>query len=209
MLRGPYMESIKGTCAVIVLIVLSMIVGSSCIRVANVQAASTIDELFAKGESLILEKKFNEAIIAFDKVIDISPDYPNAYYNRGRAYRMLNRFEQAIKDFNKAIELDPMDAAKYNNRGLTYMRLGKCELAIEDFNKIIELDKTHFSARVGRAMCRNELKQYELALSDLDVAIDSDPESSIPHQIKAAVYSYMNNAEEACKSIKDADRQRI
>ena len=46
--------------------------------------------------------KFDEAIKAYDKAIEIDPQHSNAWYNKGLALTKLNRQNEAIKAFEKA-----------------------------------------------------------------------------------------------------------
>jgi stress-induced-phosphoprotein 1 len=52
--------------------------------------------------------KFKEAIEAFKKVIEIKPDFDNAYYIMGIAYAGLSRFKEALEAFKKAMDLNPV-----------------------------------------------------------------------------------------------------
>ena len=60
-----------------------------------------------KGLALDDINKYDEAIKAFDKAIEINPQYSLAWYNKGRALYKLNKFDEAIKAYDKAIEIDP------------------------------------------------------------------------------------------------------
>ena len=62
--------------------------------------------------------KYEEAIEAYHKAIEISPDYHHlAYYNLGNAYDEQGKFEEAIAAYNKAIEIMSNDAESYINLG--------------------------------------------------------------------------------------------
>ena len=54
--------------------------------------------------------KYQEAIEAYTKAIELDPKYAVAYYGRGLIYVVLGDYRQAIRDYDKAIELDPKDA---------------------------------------------------------------------------------------------------
>jgi tetratricopeptide (TPR) repeat protein len=51
--------------------------------------------------------KFKEAIEAYEKALEIKPDYYEAYYGIGVAYASSNKFKEAIKAYKKAIEIKP------------------------------------------------------------------------------------------------------
>jgi len=70
-----------------------------------------------------------------DKVIELAPDFPYAYYNRANVLSLLKDYHAAIADYTKAIELDPTLAEAYYNRGLTYIYTGKVKEGISDLSK--------------------------------------------------------------------------
>lgn len=41
------------------------------------------------GEALFEQQKYDDAIVAFNKAIEIDPDYIDAYFNKGNAYYQL------------------------------------------------------------------------------------------------------------------------
>lgn len=74
-----------------------------------------------------------------DKVLELSPTFVYAYYNRAFISAKLNNFDAAIDDLNKAIELYPNFAEAYYNRGLILLRQGKAKAGIQDLSKAGEL----------------------------------------------------------------------
>jgi len=97
-------------------------------------------------------KQYEKAIADYNKVIELAPNYANAYNYRGLAYYLLEQYEKAIADYNKAIELAPNYAYAYNNRGIAYYALEQYERAIEDYNKAIDLDPNFTIAYDNRGL---------------------------------------------------------
>ena len=94
----------------------------------------------------VQESSFNtqigsmQLIIAdLSKVIDLAPDFPYAYYNRGNVNARMRDYHAAINDYNEAIRLDANFAEAYYNRGLTQIYLGRHEAGIADLSKAGEL----------------------------------------------------------------------
>lgn len=75
----------------------------------------------------------------FSKVIDLAPDFPQAYYNRGNVYAQIHDYEAALTDYSEAVRLDPAFAEAYYNRGLTYLFTGQNELGVADLSRAGEL----------------------------------------------------------------------
>jgi tetratricopeptide (TPR) repeat protein len=63
-------------------------------------------------------------------VIEIKPDFDEAYYSMGLAYTILNEFDKALEAYEKVIEIKPDDGEAYYSMGLAYAKSGKLEKAI-------------------------------------------------------------------------------
>ena len=55
---------------------------------------------------LVLEGRFDEAVLAATSEIVIQPDEPEAYFNRAQALAALERFDDAVADYEKALSMD-------------------------------------------------------------------------------------------------------
>jgi tetratricopeptide (TPR) repeat protein len=99
---------------------------------------------------LLKEGKIEEAIDHCNQAIRITPDYADAYYNKGIAYNNLGQYQRAIEDYSEAIRLKPDYTDAFINRGFAYSMTGQYQLAIEDFNKLIRLQPDDFLAYKNR-----------------------------------------------------------
>jgi len=73
----------------------------------------------------------NQAILDYNKAIEINSNYDVAYYNRGVAYRHQGNLNQAILDFNRAIEINPDYAEAYSNLAVAYFEKQEYEKSWE------------------------------------------------------------------------------
>ena len=55
----------------------------------------------------VLQGKANDAILLYDKVLTLIPDYANAYYERGRARHLAGDILGASEDLKRALQLSP------------------------------------------------------------------------------------------------------
>src|SRR5208283_252017 len=70
-----------------------------------------------KGIALCKLGKFDEAITAYDKAIEVDPQNSGAWYNKGRTLNKLNMSDEAIKAYDKVIELNPQDSIGWIGKG--------------------------------------------------------------------------------------------
>lgn len=64
-----------------------------------------IKELLSLGQRYLTEEKYEDALLAFDQVINIDPNIPEGFIGRGYAEAGLKDYIPAIQDFNHAIAL--------------------------------------------------------------------------------------------------------
>jgi len=82
---------------------------------------------------------YKEAILDFNKAIELDPTNYIYYYHRATQKKFLEDFRGAILDYDKAIELDPYAPHLYSDRGLAKYYLKDFRGAILDYDKAIEL----------------------------------------------------------------------
>jgi len=71
------------------------------------------EEYFSKGVGLHETQNYNEAIAAFEKAIEIKPDYAEAYYNLALTYWQQEQYGKVSENLQKVMELAPgSDVAK-------------------------------------------------------------------------------------------------
>lgn len=100
----------------------------------------TADELFQKGNSLALEKNYEEAIKYYDMALDIEPNSVKILLNKALALTFLQRYEESELYFDKAIEISPDFADAWHWKGVSFVLQGEIEEGLNDvitaFNEI-------------------------------------------------------------------------
>jgi hypothetical protein len=86
------------------------------IQAAGQEAGKGADLHYARGIISLEKKLWYEAIAEFTKAIEINPNNPWTYHNRGKAYYHTERYDQALADHEKAIQLKPDVAGFYEDR---------------------------------------------------------------------------------------------
>jgi tetratricopeptide (TPR) repeat protein len=113
---------------------------------------------------------YRQAIVDYNKAIEIRPKYTDAYYNRGISYWHLGNKMQAIRDFDSAIEINPNYAEIYYGRGNVYAALGNYRQAIRDFDKAIEINPKYAGIYYNRGNVYVALGNYGQAIDDMKTA---------------------------------------
>ncbi len=120
---------------------------------------------YSKGNELSEKGQWRGAIAAYTKVLDINPNYADAYFNRAIAKVEEGLFKSAISDYDKAIELNPLDDDALYNRGIEKKYLGDYEGAISDFDKAIEINPLE-DVFYDRGLLRFKVGNFEGGCAD-------------------------------------------
>ena len=109
-------------------------------RVYTDNVTITWDKIPPPDESIqIKEPDFISVLQDYDRVIELEPNLPFAYFNRGNIRNRMKDYNSAIIDYSQAIHLDPELAEAWFNRGLTYIYLDQIDNGCGDLSKAGEL----------------------------------------------------------------------
>ena len=115
-----------------IIIILAILIG--CATTQQIEESDPV-ALFNQGLALLEDGQYDQAIVYFNKAIEINPRYAEAYNSRGYVFRKRGQYEKAISDCNKAIEINPRYAEAYNNRGLAYYYIRAYDKAWDDVHE--------------------------------------------------------------------------
>ena len=165
-----------------------------------------------KGSALADQGKYDEAIQAYDRAIELEPKNIDAWNNRGEAFHNQAKFDEAIRCFDKAIEIDPQYAAAWNNEGTVLDDQGKYNESISYFDKAISyFDKAiklnpMLTARVfnNKGYAFQYLGNYDKAVQAYDDAIALDPNIKEAWNNKGYALYYQGKYDEAIQAFDKA-----
>jgi tetratricopeptide (TPR) repeat protein len=159
--------------------------------------------IFEAGLILQENKKYTDAIQAFNECIGIYPDCSSVYFLRALMYRNLNYSHYALKDFNKSIELNPFEESQYYHRGLCNLLLKIPEQAVSDLTRAISYfpdPETYFYR--GRAYY--ETRDFENAIEDYTKAIEGEKDRALIYRSRADCYFILDKLVESLSDYNNA-----
>ena len=68
-----------------------------------------IDSLVKKGQSLMDECMFDDALGYFEQALLLNQNDPDLWNYKGVALRSLGRYVESMECFNRSLEIDPRD----------------------------------------------------------------------------------------------------
>ncbi|MGA9383224.1 MAG: tetratricopeptide repeat protein, partial [Phormidium sp.] len=146
------------------------------LKLAGKHPQSMLDYLFIFGNYLHDSSCYKEAIVCYDKALEIKPDFHEAWYNRGVTLGNLGRYSEAIDYFDKALEIKPDFHEAWNNRGVTLGNLGRYSEAIDSYDKALEIKLDYHEAWNNRGNALNNLGRYSEAINSFDKALEFKPD---------------------------------
>ena len=142
------------------------------------------------------------ALADLDKAIELDPNDPFFYWDRGRIYAFQLDFDEAISDYTKAIELKPDFAAGYLDRGLVKAYSGPgmprdAVGAIADFDKALALGSTNPIIYYNRGKTYLWLNESQKAVADFNKALELNPDDPKIYNARGLAYKMAGNKEAA------------
>jgi tetratricopeptide (TPR) repeat protein len=99
-----------------------------------------IDPMFQTGLLLITEDKAQAGIDKLNQVIELKPDFAEAWNRRGNAYAALGDEDRALADYEKAISLNPYQFGALESCGAIWMTRSNYRKAAEYFRRALDLN---------------------------------------------------------------------
>lgn len=150
------------------------------------------DNYYLRGYLKYTAKDFKEALLDYNKSIELDDDNFKAFFSRGMLKDKLADFNGAILDYTKCITLNKESSKAYFNRGFSKSNISDIKGAIEDYSKCIALNPENKAAFLNRGILKKDQNFYDEALIDYDSAIAIDNDFLDAVQSRAILKALMN-----------------
>ncbi len=124
------------------------------------------------GIALVQLGRVSEALVHYNKALEINPNYAEAEYNLGIALLQIGRLSEAVSHYNKALVINANYVEAHNNLGTALVQLGRVSDALAHFQRAMEINPLNVEAQNNMALVlatfpesrvRNGTKAVELA----------------------------------------------
>jgi tetratricopeptide (TPR) repeat protein len=136
-------------------------------------------------------RRFEEALNAYEKAIELDARLIDAYNGKGKALYSLNRKNEAMAAYEQTLRLHPTNADAYIGKGNLLKKLKHYkeaqkayEEALRVYEQAVGLDPLRASSYQGKGLALYNLEQYEEALTAYEQAIALDPDDAHTHNNK-------------------------
>ncbi len=146
----------------------------ACFDVSQTLLPESIVPEARKGECLLRQKKYAQAVDSFSAVLRQYPDRCAALLNRALSYIAIGKDNLALQDLNTALEDDSVPTRAYFIRSRLHRRLGNTMEARTDAETGLRKTPNDVSSWVARGVARIR-REPQGALEDFEQALELAP----------------------------------
>jgi tetratricopeptide (TPR) repeat protein len=165
-------------------------------------------QAYIDGLRLARATRYDQAILNFDRAIQLKSDFADAYRMRGRAFVSIGKPDSGIPDFTKVLTLEPVEATVFVQRGFAYVDKKDWKRAMADASHALDSHALELNGKLARAYNLRATAVRSAgdpirALDDFSRAVELEPSLDNYFQ-RAATYQLLNDHEHAVEDFNQA-----
>jgi tetratricopeptide (TPR) repeat protein len=129
----------------------------------------------------------HEAIFAYQRVIDLAPEWVEAHINLGVAQYHTRRLEEAQRSFLTALSIDPSNAICRYNLGCVLEETGKIDEAIDNLRRAVSAMPAHADAHFNLALAYEKKGDTPRARDHWSLYLKYDPRGTWAEKARARI----------------------
>ncbi len=156
------------------------------------------------GAALKQMGRTEEARLAMQTAVELSPDDAEIHNNLGISLYELGRLTEAEKSLRRALEIKPDFAEAHYNMGLTLKALGRLDEAEAGYRRALEIKPGYTEAHSNLGNILKELGRLDEAVASYKRALEIKPEYAEAHNNLGATLLDFGRLDEAESSLRRA-----
>lgn len=155
---------------------------------------------YIKGLSLQRLNRENEAMVFFDKTIELNPNDAGILSTVALAYDNQGNFSKSTEIYEKALKIDPQNALILNNYAYNLSERGEnLDKALSMAKIAVEKEPNNSSYLDTIGWIYFKLKNYKLAKKNIEKSLSVNPNSAVVLEHLGDVYNAMKDSVNALK----------
>jgi len=128
------------------------------------------------GAAYMLEENDEQAILSFEKAIEIKPGNTEAHYNLGLIFGRAGRYDEAVEHFEKVLQAAPENLIVKKKLGYALLGAGRTEEAIGYFEGLLRRDGNFADeySNIGVLLARQGRADEAVRLYNRGLKVSSD-----------------------------------
>jgi protein O-mannosyl-transferase len=119
--------------------------------------------------------RFEEAIVHYQKALELKRDNPETHNNFGVTLADCGQLDEAIAHYRKSLEIKPDYAQAHNNLGAALAKNGRVDEAMAEYQKALELKPEFTGAYNNVGLALDDLGRVDEAIACYRKALELDP----------------------------------
>jgi len=107
-----------------------------------------LTSLLSIGSDLVNNNELSKAIEIFTKVIEIDPNWAEAWNKRATVFYMIGEFEKSQKDIDQVLKLEKRHFGALAGQGLVNIKLKNYDKAIQSYKNAMEIYPSMHSPKI-------------------------------------------------------------
>lgn len=172
----------------------------------NTESVSADSLMYFRAFALNEMGNSDKALKTLKKLLKKYPNHSHAHFLKGNIHAKHSNYPEAIFAYNKAISNDNNNLKALYNLATAKGMLGDYKGAINDLTEYLKRDAECPDAFYSRGYWFEMQEDFEGALADYNKTLTLKPQMVEAYFSKAYVYYKMNNREQACQTLIEAEK---
>jgi tetratricopeptide (TPR) repeat protein len=139
--------------------------------------------LLSRGIDKVRQKKYDEALEIFERLLASNQDIPEVWNNRGVALFGLGRIDQSLESYERCLAIDPENLDALRNKGFLLRNQKRLEEALSVYDTVLQKGGDAYDMEATAAVLAGMGRLGE-ALSCLYLARDEMPLQRLEEEIE-------------------------
>ena len=166
----------------------------------NTVKSNNATDLYQKGQTFLELKRYNDALDAYNRAVELKPEYTEAWIGQANTLLELKRYQDALEAYDKAIQLQQGYKDAWNGRGKALDNMQRYEEAIASFDSAIKIQPNNLESWNERGNVQIKLQQYSEAITSFDKAVKIQPNNSLAWYKRGIALHNLRRYQEAVES---------
>ncbi|HUL19843.1 MAG TPA: tetratricopeptide repeat protein [Thermodesulfobacteriota bacterium] len=149
------------------------------------------------GAVLLKQGRGQEALVHFNRALEINPYYADAHCNLGVLLLRQGKYREAIPSFTAALRYKPHGVEALTNLGIVLGKYGQTKEAMELFSEAMRTNPNYEEAHFNRGSLLLEMKEYKEAIQSFNIALKINSRNSKTYNNLGVSWLGLGNAEKA------------
>lgn len=118
----------------------------------------SVEVLMQQAINAINDDEHSSALTLLDTVLEIAPDYAEAWNKRATVHYFTQDYERALADIEQVLELEPRHFGALSGRALVQQAMGNKKAALQAFRQALEIHPFMAGAKAAIKALKKEVE---------------------------------------------------